>query len=174
MLSFSWLSVASYSWRSMSWQNLLVLCRLIYPSHRHWYSSDWSTNVPDLGPPNASITESYSECHLWLGRLVRLTYFPSSHPPEKSKLALTQWKRGTFTEACRNCSVTIIAIVRLVYLIKTIANSTSLTTNLANILIWTGVEVNVSIICGQYKASLPAVLKTSSSVVLESLFVAIQ
>ena len=89
-------------------------------------------------------------------------------------MALTQWKRGIFTEACRNCSVTIVGIVRLVYLIKTVANSASLTTNLADILIWTGVEVNVSIICGQYKASLPAALKTSSSVVLESLFLAIQ
>ncbi|KAM0804383.1 hypothetical protein BDR22DRAFT_885642 [Usnea florida] len=43
--------------------------------------------------------------------------------------------------------VAIVAFVRLVYLIRSTANSAGLTTNIANILIWTGVETNMSIIC---------------------------
>ena len=113
-------------------------------------------------------------CLAWAACTFNLSpSFQTQSPPE-TKSDLTHWKSGNVTEVRRYCSVTIVAIVRLVYLIKTIANSASLTTNIANILIWTGVEINTSIICGQYKASFPAVLNTSSSVVLESLFVAIQ
>ncbi|KAF6237360.1 hypothetical protein HO173_004250 [Letharia columbiana] len=43
--------------------------------------------------------------------------------------------------------VTIVAIVRLVYLIKADAEPADVTINLSNILIWTGVEVNMSVVC---------------------------
>lgn len=47
-------------------------------------------------------------------------------------------------------SVTIVAFVRLVYLIKADAEPANVAINLCNILIWTGVEVNMSLVCGQY------------------------
>lgn len=47
-------------------------------------------------------------------------------------------------------SVTIVAFVRLGYLIKADVGPANATTNMSNILIWTGVEVNVSLVCGQY------------------------
>lgn len=43
--------------------------------------------------------------------------------------------------------VTIVAIVRLVYLIRVDAKSTNVVISIANVLILTGVEVNMSIIC---------------------------
>lgn len=50
------------------------------------------------------------------------------------------------------CSVTIAAaFVRLVYLVKANAESDKGITNLSNIVIWTGVEVNMSLVCGQYE-----------------------
>ena len=57
------------------------------------------------------------------------------------------------TELCISCSVTVVAFVRLVYLTKANPESANVTTNLSNIVIWTGVEVNMSLVCGQYKHS---------------------
>ena len=50
-------------------------------------------------------------------------------------------------------SVPIVAFVRLVYLIKLDVKSTNVVVNIANVLILTSVEVNMSIICGQYNYS---------------------
>ena len=45
-------------------------------------------------------------------------------------------------------SVTIISVIRLVYLIKLTRDFNDVTRTGTDILIWTSVEVNTSIICG--------------------------
>ena len=45
-------------------------------------------------------------------------------------------------------SVTIVAVVRTIYLTKADAASANVPIDLSNILIWTAVEVNMSIVCG--------------------------
>lgn len=60
-------------------------------------------------------------------------------------------------KSCLSCSVTIVAFVRLVYCIKFKADAgpANVTTYLSNVLIWTGVEVNMSLVCGQYTSPHP-------------------
>ena len=54
-----------------------------------------------------------------------------------------------FADDCSESSVTVVSIVRLTYLIKDLPPDFS-TFDFASIYIWTSVEANVSIICGQY------------------------
>lgn len=49
---------------------LSVLCGLFGTTHHHRYSLDRFTDATDLETPNASITKSNLEFHLWFGRLV--------------------------------------------------------------------------------------------------------
>ena len=141
---------------------LLALYRLFDTSRHHRYSLDRSPNTTDLGLTDASITESFSECHLWLGWLVRLLRPLSLPPPPPLQhVGCYRMGRDSVTVTCTYCSVTIAAFVRLVYYIKADIESAELVTNIASILIWTGVEVNMSIVCGQYKPFSSALLTTS-------------
>ena len=82
------------------------------------------------------------------GLYVDFTNFSLS--PSNKNLPLFEF---SCTEECPSSSVTIGASVRLYYVIKIDAsNWTSLFSRIVNILIWTSVEVNMSIICGQYMA----------------------
>ena len=64
--------------------------------------------------------------------------------------------RKLIAEAYPGHSVTTVALVRLNYLIKSQqidATSPNVVSLFINISIWTGVEVNMSVICGQYTIS---------------------
>lgn len=65
-------------------------------------------------------------------------------------------------KSCLSCSVTIVAFVRLVYCIKFKADAgpANVTTYLSNVLIWTGVEVNMSLVC----ACLPSLRPIATSI----------
>ena len=134
--------------RSMPSPHLLVLHRLFDTTHHHRYCHGLSDNASHLESPNASITKSDLEFHFWCGRLV--SFLLLQH---WSTLTTLSSDFGVLTEFCIFCSVTIVAFVRLVYLVKANAESDKATTNLSNIVIWTGVEVNMSLVCGQYKPS---------------------
>ncbi len=58
-------------------------------------------------------------------------------------------KTGVHVNELSGKSVTVVSVVRLTYLIGRTTNIDVLLVNFANILIWTSVEVNVAIICGQ-------------------------
>ena len=60
----------------MPQQYLHVVCQLFDTSHHYGYSLNHSSNVTDLETPN--ITESFFECHLWLGRLILLLQLPDN------------------------------------------------------------------------------------------------
>lgn len=55
---------------------------------------------------------------------------------------------GFRTDTRFGYSVTIVSMIRLVYLIK-LSRAPDVTRNYTDIIIWMSVEVNISIICGQ-------------------------
>lgn len=57
---------------------------------------------------------------------------------------------GFFADEISESSVTAVSIVRLTYLLNFRNEEDYLTFSHVNIFIWTSVEVNISIICGQY------------------------
>ena len=58
-------------------------------------------------------------------------------------------KTGVLANKHSVISVTVVSVVRLTYLIRGTRFSHDSTVNFANIFIWTSIEVNVAIICGQ-------------------------
>lgn len=63
-------------------------------------------------------------------------------------LSELELKPGPLADECSEFSVTAVSIVRLTYLIK-IDESNARSKYYVNIYIWTNIEVNISIVCGQ-------------------------
>ncbi len=63
-------------------------------------------------------------------------------------LPVLELKVAFLADECSESSVTVVSIVRLTYLIK--LSPDFLISDYSNMIIWTSVEANVSIICGQY------------------------
>ena len=63
-------------------------------------------------------------------------------------------KIGVLANELSGQSVTVVSVVRLTFLIKGAPYSDESIANFANILIWSSVEINVGIICGQLMIAL--------------------
>ena len=92
--------------------SLLVLCRLCNPPYHHRYCPDYFTNAGHPKDPDEPSKESFSECHLWLGRLVRLVW---TSPFFFTKALSSSSRRESIADSCLGHSVTIVAFVRLVF-----------------------------------------------------------
>lgn len=68
-------------------------------------------------------------------------------------LPVLELKLAFLADECSASSVTVFSIVRLTYLIKDLSPGFP-TLECPDIFIWTSVEANVSIICGQYMTAL--------------------
>ncbi len=72
-----------------------------------------------------------------------------------SSLSTLELRRSTLADNYCQPSVTIVSIIRLAYLVKEYRYDYLLWVEYADIFIWTGVEANVSIICGQSTTAFP-------------------
>ena len=66
-----------------------------------------------------------------------------------SSLSTLELGRSTLADNSCQPSVTVVSIVRLAYLVKVYRYDSVFWVEYADIFIWTDVEANVSIICGQ-------------------------
>lgn len=85
-----------------------------------------------------------------LGSLYAALFFVS-HSPSAPKLNLE-----FLANTCSKFSVVIVSIVRFTFLIKENYAAADRTIDYVNVFIWTSVEANISIICGQYKTAFSA------------------
>ena len=118
------------------------LCGLLGTTHLHRFGTFGPAGATGLEASNAKNTKSYVDCRVRFGRpvccssFVLLAFIVPTLDPDL----------GSLTNKHSASSVTVISIIRLVQEIR------RETRGLWDVIIvLTDVEVNISIICGQYK-----------------------
>ncbi len=125
--------------------------------HYRWASTSHA-HIARMEIADAKVPESHAVCYFWPWWIVS-SRSPSDFSRERTAVA-------DFLVF----SVTIVSVVRLVYL--TTLSEVDLTVDIANTIIWTCVEVNISMICGQYNLLSPvsqSVTKLTISISMSSL-----
>ena len=131
--------------RMLLWQ-LSALCGLIDTTYCHRCSASGHSGATDLETSSAKVTKSHIDCRVCVRYLVYCPFFCVS---STSTLPALELELAFLADDCSESSVTFVSIVRLTYLVKD-RSTADFTFVYANIFIWTSVEANVSIICGQY------------------------
>ena len=116
------------------------LCGLVDTTYRHRRSAFGLPGTIDLEPSYAQVSENHVDGHICCGWLVGCPF---------RCVARARVEIGFRADTRFGYSVTIVSVIRLVYLIKLSRASEDTTRNFTEIIIWTNVEVNISIICGQ-------------------------
>lgn len=104
-----------------------------------------------MEPSSAQVTESHIDCCVCFRYLVCCPLFCVFF---KTTLPVLELKLALLADECSESSVTVVSIVRLTYIIKNVSPILGTLVS-PDIFIWTSVEANVSIICGQYMTPLP-------------------
>ena len=125
---------ATYRRALLHYTYALVLRGIYNTTYYHRCSANWLAGASRLEISNAQDTQGISDSGVCPGQLVRCP-LPSIF--------------NAFADEVPKSSVTITSIVRLIYLIKGYASMYAAEDDYSDILIWTNVEANTSIICGQ-------------------------
>ena len=123
----------------MSRYNFCDLCGLIDTTYRHRRSTFGLSNTIDLEPSYAEVSEIHVDGRICCGWLVGRPF---------CCVARVRMKIEFSADTRFGYSVTIVSIIRLVYLIK-LSQVSDATHIYTDVIIWTSVEANISIICGQ-------------------------